>query len=438
MLPPPPFVSGAWPVVGHLPEMLRERNALFRRGFAEHGNVFALKLGPQAVAVVTGAAFNREFYTQTDKTLDMTQSYAFLKHAFGEVLFTASRADYYNQRPILQEVFRRERMVAYIAAMDLEVQAWLDSLGEQGEVNLTQAMLTLAQHIAGRAFIGEHYALELGAGFWPQYEHISRSLDVVLPSDWPLPKFIRRDRARVKIQAIMEGVIATRRQHPERYDDLIATLLTTPLKDGSHLNSEQIVNIFIGLIFAGHETTAGQAAWSLAHLLQHPDYLARVRAEIDTHVTPEQPVTGPLLSRLTHVYWAIDETTRLTPSADTQLRTVLEPLALGDHMVPTGWRVMVSAATSHHLNEAFAQPDCYDPLRYSPERGEGKDAYAIVGFGGGVHKCTGMNFAKNEMAVIIARFFQRFEAQLVSTDVRVITGNGANHPSEIRVRYRRR
>jgi len=99
---------------------------------------------------------------------------------------------------------------------------------------------------------------------------------------------------------------------------------------------------------------------------------------------------------------------------------------------------MVSAATSHHLPDVFKNPEAFDPSRWSPEANEGKSAFAIVGFGSGIHKCTGMNFAKNEMAIITALFFQQFDAELLSSDIRVVSGNGANHPSEVRIRYQRK
>jgi sterol 14alpha-demethylase len=434
----PPMVSGGLPVLGHLVEMLRDRDTLFKRGYAEHGDLFSIKLGPQMVLVVTGAEYNRVFYTETDKSLNMQDGYAFLKASFGEILFTASTEAYYNQRPLLQETFKRERMADYVEAMNIEVQGWLDSLGDSGEMDVTAEMLHLTQYVAGRAFIGSRFAEELGDDFWRQYDAISASLDFVLPPNLPLPKFIRRDRAKHQINETLQKVIDERRRNPDQYDDLITILLNTPMKDGSYLPDETIVRLFMGLIFAGHETTAGQAAWLIALLLQHPEYLARVETEINEHVVPGRPIDGRVLRNLEQMYWAIDETTRLRPSADTQLRTVEEPLEIGGYSIPEGWRVMVSAATSHMEASTFENPEAFDPLRYSPDRGEGKNPFHIVGFGGGVHKCTGMNFAKNEMAVITALLFQQFELELLSDDIHVVAGNGANHPSEVRVRYRRK
>lgn len=434
----PPMVSGGLPVVGHMFEMLRDRESLFKRGFAEHGDLFSLKLGPQRVLVITGAEYNRQFYTETDKSLNMQDGYGFLKEAIGEVLFTASPEAYYNQRPVLQEIFKRERMVGYIEAMNIEVQRWLDSLGQSGEIDITQEMLRLTQYVAGRALIGKDFREELGEDFWQEYSHISASLDMVLPPTLPLPKFKRRDRAKQKISAVLNRLIEKRRQNLDQYDDLVSILLTTPLKDGTYLPEETIVAIFMGLIFAGHETTAGQAAWLVALLLQHPDYLALVKDEVARQAPYGQPIDGGVLHKLDHVYWAIDETTRLCPSADTQIRTVEEPITIGEYQIPVGWRLMVSAATSHHLPETFTDPEQFDPLRYSPERAEGKNPFSIVGFGGGIHKCTGMNFAKNEMAVITTRLFQQYDLELLSSEIHVVTGNGANHPSAVRVRYQRK
>ncbi len=296
----PPVVSGGLPVLGHALEMMRDRETLFKRGYREHGDVFAVKLGTRFAAVVSGAENNKLVYTQTDKALNMQDAYQFLKSSLGEVLFTASKEAYYNQRPVLQEVFRRERMAGYIQAMNIEIQNWIDGLGDTGVMDLSTEMLRLAQYVAGHALIGPQYQQELGAGFWDLYLDISRSLDPILPPNLPLPKFRRRDKAKASINKIFQQMIEKRRQHPDQYDDLISTLLQTPLKDGTVMEDQTIVNMFTGLLFAGHETTAGQAAWTVAQLLQNPDYLELVEGELKVkspsgyrdHTGSHQPI-GP-------------------------------------------------------------------------------------------------------------------------------------------------
>lgn len=436
--PTPPFVSGAAPIIGHALQFKNDPARLDQRGQAEHGDVFALKLANQNVAVVSGAEFNKLFYTETDKSLNISEGYGFLRASFGEVLFIAPHDVYMNQRPILQAIFSREKMAQYVVAMQAEVQKWLDSLGEAGEVDISAAMLSLTQSVAGHAFIGRDYRNELPDDFWADYDAISRSLDPITPPHLPLPKFIRRDRAKERIRTAMIELIEKRRRNREVYDDLITHLFDNALKDGSYMSDDDIITLFMGLLFAGHETTAGQAAWTIIQLLQHPDYLQLVQAEVDEQVPCGKEIDGRVLRNLPHLYWAIDETSRLRPSAPMQIRIVEKPLEVGRYTVPAGWIIKVSAATSHYRPEQFDEPECYDPLRYSPERGEGKNSFSIISFGGGLHKCTGMNFAKNEMAVITALLLQQFDLELVTKDTRVITGLGANRPSPTIIRYRRK
>ena len=435
---PPPIVSGARPLIGHIAEFRRDRDKLLWRGYREHGDVFTIKLGPQPIAIVNGAAHNRMFYTETDKALKIQGANPSLEAAFGRVLLTAETEDYYNQRPILQEIFGREQMRRYIEAMNIEVQRWLDALGDEGTTNLTEDMLHLTQWVAGHAFIGPDFRKELGDTFWQDYEAISASLDFALPSNLPFPKFIRRDRAKERLRKTLLPLIQERRQHPDKYNDLITHLLTVPCKDGSYFSDYDIVLLFVGMLFAGHETTAGQAGWTIILLLQHPEYLARVQQEIENHVDTKTQIDGPVLSRLKSIYWAIDETTRLRPSAPMQIRVTEQPVTLGTYTIPSGWRVMVNADVSHHLPEAFGNPQQFDPLRFASERNEGKNTFNIIGFGGGIHKCTGMNFAKNEMAVIVAHLFQQFDVELMTPTPHVVMGKGASRPSETWIRYRRK
>ena len=107
-------------------------------------------------------------------------------------------------------------------------------------------------------------------------------------------------------------------------------------------------------------------------LLQHPETLRRAQAEIDATLTAGEALDQEKIKQLEYISWAIDETTRMRPSADLQMRTVEEPLSMGSYELPVGWRVIVNAANSHFMPDVFSDPQRFDPLRWSPERGEGK------------------------------------------------------------------
>ena len=71
-----------------------------------------------------------------------------------------------------------------------------------------------------------------------------------------------------------------------------------------------------------------------------------------------------------------------------------------------------------------------DTVRYAPGREEDKQhRFALIGFGGGVHKCAGMNFANMEMTIITALLLQQFDLQLLTPNPTVEHGLGASRPT---------
>ena len=439
-LPTPPVVSGAKPLLGHATEYGDGRGDLLRRGYEEHGKVFTIKLGPQNVAVLIGPENQRTFFMETDKALNIATPYKFLRAAFGEVLFIAGHDEYLRQRPFLTQAFRREKMAHYISIMRREVQKWLDALGDEGEFEVVGTMGWLAQQVAGSALMGDRFQEEAGREFWDLYEDLSKGIDAVLPPNLPLPKFWRRDRARARMGAILKPILDERRAHPEQYNDFLQDFVNSRYGDtDAPIEDEVLMNLMLGLMFAGHETTAGQAAWNVILLLQHPDYLAIVREEIDRVAPTGTPIDGRTLHALTHMNYAVTEVERLYPSADILLRDVDEDIEAGGYRIPAGWKVQIASEVAHQLPELFAAPEQYDPLRFAPERAEDKaDRFALIGFGGGTHKCMGMNFANNEIAVISTMLLQQFDLELATPRPTIARGVGANRPTPTLIRYRRR
>ena len=436
----PPVLSGAKPGLGHLLEFGRNRAGLLMRGLEEQGRVFTVKLGPQNVAVLIGPEYHRTFFMETDKSLNIGTPYKFLRASFGEVFFMAGHDEYVRQKPFVTQAFRREKMVRYIEVMGQEVRKWLDKLGDEGEFEIVETMSHLAQEVAGYALMGERFQEEAGREFWDLYVDLTKGIDPILPPNLPLPKFWRRDRARARMLAILQPILDERRAHPEGYDDFLQDFVDSRYNDTQEpIEDYVLLNLMLGLMFAGHETTAGQAAWNVILLLQHPEYLQRVVAEIEEFAPYGEPVTGKTLHALTHLGYAVTETERLRPSADMLLRDVDEAIDIGGYHIPAGWKVQVASEVAHRLPDVFDEPDFYDPLRYAPGREEDKsDRFALIGFGGGVHKCTGMNFANNEISVITTLLLQQFDLELVTQRPEVARGTGANRPTPTITRYARK
>ncbi|MQC26081.1 MAG: cytochrome P450 [Chloroflexi bacterium] len=434
-LPTPPAVSGGLPGLGHVIEFGRGQEALFRRGYAEHGSVFRIQLLGQPAAVLVGPDEHNFFFKHTDKELDMEEPYGFLAAIFGKIAFLGTHETYMLHRPVLHSLFGRQQMVDYFEVMSRVVAYWMDNLGDEGEMDITFELTEVVKEVAGRCVLGEevHERL-LAEGFWKHYDTLSASLDPIFYK-LPLPRFIRRDRSKRRIREILQPLITERRRSPKA--DGFQHLLDQTDAAGNPLPDDIIASFFSALMFAGHETTAGQTAWSVLQLIEEKDAQARVRAEIDEVLADTRVVDHVALRNLSYINAAVQESGRLHPSAETLLRAVKEEVQINGYRIPKGWFVMTSTAAAHFVPEVYKDPFTYAPERFA-ERGEGKGS-SYLSFGGGMHKCTGMNFASAEMAIIVALLFRDFDLDLVTPFSEIgVDRVGSSRPTSAIVRYSRK
>ena len=434
----PPFLSGL-PILGNFLEFQKDRHELIRKGLNTIGPIFSIRLGPKPVAVLIGPEHQQFFFMETDKILSIDKPYESLRALFGNVAFLASPEVYQEQRPILHSPFGREKMIKYVEIMQSEVQKWLDGLGSEGEIDISAEMGELVQNVAGNALMGEDFQDKVGREFWELYADLGKALDLAVPPNWPTPKNIRRDRAKARMAKLLAPVIEERRQNPNQYDDFLQDFINTPAKSGQMADDETIVSLLRALMFASHETTAGQAAWLIIELLRSSDYLKLVQDEIEQNLPEGSSIDHHTMRELQHIAWAVREIERLHPSADILMRVAEEDIEVNGYVVPKDWLVMVSPAIAHRLPDLFEAPDTFDPLRFAPPRQEDRQhRFSLVGFGGGIHKCAGMNFANNEMMVISALLFQQFDLELLTKDPGLNFALGAARPETTLIRYRRK
>src|SRR5207244_6395563 len=151
-------------------------------------------------------------------------------------------------------------------------------------------------------------------------------------------------------------------------------------------------------------------------------------------------ITLEHLRRLVVLERAIKEAERRPPPLVMLMRRVAEDFQVGDRLAPAGGLAMVSPAAAHRLPDVFAEPDRYDPDRFGPGREEDRRARnALIGFGGGHHRCIGSAFAQQQIKMIWSVILRRFELSLATSGHRPDYATFVVGPQEpCRLRYRRR
>jgi len=435
--PLPPAMPGL-PLLGNLLEYRRDHLAVFQRAFDTLGPVFSIRLGPQKAVVLVGPRYHRFFFTEVDRTLSMPELYRFVIPMFGPVLNAATdQGVRRRQLALLHSAFQGERMSGHVEVMVSETRAWLDSLGDSGSFELFGAIAQLGLNIAARTFMGREMRAQMPR-FVPLYEDLARGMEFVLPPNLPLPRFRRRDRARRELLTLMRPIVAERREHPGRHRDFLETLLGTEA-GAAQEDADTVVSLALLTVFTAYITTAAQGCWSLIQLLQHPAYVALVEAERDAVLAHGETLGLETLDALDHLDWALKETQRLHPVMSHYARYTAQAYDLGGYHVPAGWLTMVCPALAHRLADVFPDPERYDPLRFSPQRAEDRQPYALIGFGAGLYRCPGATFGTDEMKCLISLLLGRYRLELEDPSPRRDYEMGVIRPAPpCRVRYTRR
>ena len=136
------------------------------------------------------------------------------------------------------------------------------------------------------------------------------------------------------------------------------------------------------LVIAGFETTVHLISNGVLSLLEHPEQLARLRAD-------------PQL-----VDSAVEEILRFNgPIQGTKLCFAREPVTLHGVTIEKGAAVVPLLGAANHDPSVFENPEVFDIAR-SPNR--------HMGFGHGPHYCLGANLAKLETRIALKQLFERF------------------------------
>ncbi|MEU5690577.1 cytochrome P450 [Actinosynnema sp. NPDC020468] len=195
-------------------------------------------------------------------------------------------------------------------------------------------------------------------------------------------RMLRLDRTFDEIMAAfarIEEFVAdlVRRKRVSPGDDMLSGLL-----ESGELTDEEVANMGVLLLVAGHETTANMLAIGTFTLLRNPDQLAAVKAD-------------PSL-----VDNAVEELMRfLTIIQFGTSRTALEDVELAGQVVRAGDSVIISTPAANRDPHRFERPDELDVHR--PASGH-------VGFGHGIHQCLGQQLARIEMRAGFGGLFREF------------------------------
>lgn len=340
-----------------------------------------------------------------------------------------------GRRTIMHELFGRDDVRTYLAQLDASLRVTFDELGDEGTVDLFTLTRRLGHRMGLASWGGEVPSSA------PRFDDLVAALDELDGSAaFVHPQAMREVAANGKraeraamarVEALLADTVRTRDALAlaDRPADLFSRIADRWADEPEPARTLGIARDVILVHLGSMSNLFAAAGWMLAHLVLHPDVLARVRAG-EAGLTERCAL----------------ESTRLGQRS-IMLRAVLAPAEVRDEQHT--YRVAPGAqiATLLPLTNTSAVPglQLYDPDRWQRRRLKDEPQLParelVTTFGHGEHTCPAQPFSLAAMCRAAETFVQTYECtpefdRIVPLAVQIGGVARSEHPCV--VRYRRR
>jgi cytochrome P450 len=316
-------------------------------------------------------------FTTCDEVARDTERFCSSAHAPGSEEFLHETTILYmdgerhrRYRALVQPSFVPKRARWWIEGwIQATVDALIDRMEGQGRADLNIELCAPIPllTICGSLGVAVHDALDIRAAVTSDGLGTGRFMEIVAP------------------------IITARRNVPG--DDLISVLVQAELvdDDGTRhvLSDADVLGFSFLLLAAGSGTTWKQMGITLLGLLEHPEWIDRLRGT-------------PALMRN-----VVEESLRWTPTDPVFARFATTDLSLRGVEIPAGAVVHMCFASANRDPARWERPDDFDP---------GRPLLPHLGFGNGPHICLGMHVARAEIQAAVAAAVARLPGLRLDPD----------------------
>ena len=427
-LPPGSF---GLPLMGDTLNFLRDSQFAKKR-HQQYGNIFKTSIFGQPTVFMCGQEANL-FVLSHENQYFVVSWPPSTKALLGPLsLALQTGADHQNRRKLLYQAFQPRALAGYIEAMEDITQRYLEKWGQMSEFAWYPELRNYTFDVACKLLVGIDSGSEKPLGHY--FETWCNGL-FSIPLDLPFTRFGKAKNARKLLLAELEKIIRDRQQGIPGGNDALGLLISARDDEGNSLSVEELKDQVLLLLFAGHETLTSAIASFCLLLAQHPDVMAKVRAE-QQQFPPTEPLTLEQLKQMTYLEQVLREVLRLVPPVGGGFRTVINACEFGGYEIPKGWSVLYEINQTHQDATVYPEPDRFNPDRFNSERSA--KPFSYVPFGGGLRECLGKEFARLEMKLFAATMIRECDWELLpNQDLNLITVPTPHPRDGLQVKFQR-
>lgn len=424
--------AGGLPLIGNVPALLREPFSFLEQSTKELGDIYRIDLGvtrpiilcrpEHAQHVLQGNAANY---------LKAGPMWTLVRDLMGNGLVVSDGDFWKRQRRMMQPEFHTRRLAVLTRHMVDGIVESLDTWQADASAGREIGLVTANNRVTMRVILTALFGSSLTKD---EMDRVSVSMTTIidyiirgvatgsLPDRLPLPGKRKFHNAIEDFDKTLYRIIEEQRAHDsppeEERSTLLAMLMNTVDEEtGEQMTDQQLRDEVATLFVAGYETTSMGISWALHHLANQADVADAVCAEVEQVLGGRTP-TFEDLPKLDLTRRVFDESLRVSPSVWMLPRQAVEDDIIDGHRIKAGSDVVLLNYMIHRHPDHWADPDRFDPDRFTEANSKGRHQYAYTPYGGGRRLCLGKAFAEMEGTLILALITQRFRARPESLDIK--------------------
>ncbi|TQE09048.1 hypothetical protein C1H46_005431 [Malus baccata] len=225
-------------------------------------------------------------------------------------------------------------------------------------------------------------------------------------------------KARKNLVAIFQSIVDDRRAQRKagnyyaKKKDMMDALLDVEEDDGRKLTDEEIIDVLLMYLNAGHESSGHTIMWATVFLQANPEAFQRAKAEQEEILKRRPPTQKGMTLKeyreMDYLSKVIDETLRVITFSLTVFREAKKDVKINGYSIPKGWKVLVWFRSIHYDSELYPNPMEFNPSRWDNLTPK---ALSFLPFGAGSHLCPGNDLAKLEIAIFLHHFLLNYKME---------------------------
>nr|GME16517.1 ent-kaurenoic acid oxidase 2-like [Ipomoea batatas] len=311
----------------------------------------------------------------------------------------------------------------YITFIEENVKIALEKWASMGEIEFLTQLRKLTFRIIMHIFLSSE-SEQVREALENEYTTLNygvRAMTINLPGF----AYYNALKARKRLVAIFQSVVDARREKRrrngidinEKHKDMMDRLMEVKDENGKQLDDEEIIDVLVMYLNAGHESSGHVTMWAALLLQKHPEVFKKAKAEQEEIVRnmprDQKGLTLKEIRKMEYLSNVVDETLRLVTFSQFVFREAKKDVNVSGYKIPEGWKVLAWFRGPHYDEEIYEDPFAFKPSRwdnFTPKAG------TFLPFGAGSRLCPGNDLAKLEISIFLHYFLLGYELERKNPD----------------------